>query len=387
MRSGPVRSLISIFWCFALLVLVPYARAADGRAEWMRENWGVRVVLPAGNNDLVKNFDPRSLVRQLASLRTPKWVMVNATQGGYGGYLTTPNAELREEMDPSLAPERDLLGETIALLKDEGFRVLVYFAAEGPRGRDLDTAGKANANEAVSSNLSRTRTQMKSVGERWQALLAERRASNSDMVADLVLEPIAERFGTQIDGWWFDHGRWGDARRYEAAVRKGNPDAVIAWNLAHQLLEAGPREGAGAAPSANKRQVWGLKRSNEFEDYTAGHITSTTRMAPWDDANVLIIEQVEKRAQGGAADIDGVVPHVMIPLQRDWGKGEAGFPTDKVIDWTGRMLKAGGSITWSPLLEQPVFRKSVLGARQYEQLKALDERIVADGRVRPRVNG
>jgi hypothetical protein len=380
-----VRNLISTLWCVALVMFVPAARAADADADWMRGNWGIRIVLPAGNTELVNNFDAKSLVRQLATLRTPKWVMVNATQGGYGGNLTTPNAELQKLVDPSLAPERDLLAETIGLLKEEGFRVIVYFASEGPRGRDLDTSGAAPGDEPVSSALGRTRKQMKSVGDRWQAQLRQRGGSNTDTVADVVLKPIAERFGTQIDGWWFDHGKWGDAQRYAAVVRNANPDAVIAWNEAHELLPAGPAD--GATGSKGNRQVWGLKRSNEFEDYTAGHITATSRMAPWDDANALIVRQVEERAQGGKADIDGAVPHVMIPLQRDWGKGKADFPTEKVIEWTERLLKAGGALTWSPLLEQPLFKKGELGARQYEQLKALDERLAADGRVRARVSG
>jgi hypothetical protein len=366
-----VRSLIWIFWCASLLALSVHARAADN-ADWMRGNWGVRVVVPAGNNKLVRNFDAAALVQQLGTLRTPQWVMVNATQGGYGGKLTTPNEALRG-LDASLVPERDLLGEIIALLHQRGFRVVTYFAAEGPRGLELD-----DAQGAMAAQQSRTRDQMQSVRSRWDREIDARKISNTEAVAMQILEPLAERFGPEIDGWWFDHGKWGDAKRYAAVVRQANPRAVIAWNEAHEMLRA------DASGDSQQAQVWGLARSNEFEDYTAGHVTPPARMAPWDDANEQLIMQVERQGKHGTAEIQGLVPHVLIPLQRGWLQGKADFPSEKVFDWTERLLEAGGAITWSVLLEDPESAGGKLGRRQFEQLVALDERLLSAGHATER---
>lgn len=342
-------------------------------ADWMRSQWGVRVVLPAGDNEHVSRFDPAALVQQLATLRTPRWVSINATQGGYGGYFTTPNTTLSQFVHKSMVPQRDLLQETVRLLKNQGFRVIIYFAAEGPAGLQSD---KDDENVPKHLQLLRAKTQV--VRKSWDGFLKRNDLTNEDAISKYILEPIAVRFGSDIDGWWFDHGRWGDAEKYITAVRKGNPAALIAWNKEHEIMKYSE---TGASQT---KKVWGLKRSNKFEDFTAGHITTTTDMAPWDEANEMVLKQVEQAATRGLSNIDGLLPHWLIPLQRDWGKGEADFPMGKVIGWTERMLKSGGAITWSVLLEQPVFTRSELGRQQYQQLKALDKYLLKERLVSPR---
>ncbi len=362
------RLAYTFLWIALLIISVP--SQATRSTEWMKSQWGIRVVLPAGNSEYVSRFDPVNLAQQLATLKTPRWVMINATQGGYGGYFTTPNLMLSESVHKSMAPQRDLLRETVMSLKSHGFRVIIYFASEGPRG--------VHHGKNLPIGKQASRAEIQAIRQSWNRFLKRNRLTNEDTISKHILEPIGANFGSKIDGWWFDHGRWGDAEKYIAVVRKGNPEALIAWNKEHEIIKHS-NEG-----ELQTRNVWGLKKSNKFEDFTAGHVTPATKMEPWDEANELVLKQVERAATRGSFNIDGLLPHWFIPIQSNWRKGEADFPTDKVINWTERMLMSGGAITWAVALEQPEYKFSELGKQQYQQLKVLDRYLLKEGHVSPR---
>lgn len=344
---------------------------ATQNTDWMASNWGVRVVLPAGNNQLVEQFDPAILVRQLATLKTPKWVMINATQGGYGGFLTTPNSKLSEEVNKSMAPNRDLLGETVRLLKTEGFRVIIYFASEGPGGRVQNNADDDDAPQGKKA------IEMTAIRLAWSDFLRKNNVTNEQAISQYMLEPIARKFGLHIDGWWFDHGKWGDARRYINTVRKFNQNTKVGWNEKHKIIKL----------NVTNEEIWAPKQSNMYEDFTAGHVTPTRRMAPWSPANESVIDDIEQAAKQKTNKINSnVVNHLFIPLQRHWRKGEAGFPTLKAINWTQRILQSGSAITWAIALKQPEFLHSELSEKQIQQLKELDDFLLKEGAasIRPR---
>jgi hypothetical protein len=83
-----------------------------------------------------------------------------------------------------------------------------------------------------------------------------------------VLECCARRYGTKVKGWWIDGCYSQDAdfgytpeklRLYEQAIRKGNPDAIVAFNNPISC-ETGP-----VAPYM------------PFEDYTAGEMNNISQ--------------------------------------------------------------------------------------------------------------
>lgn len=363
------RVIGTIVW--VVLLTTSLASDASENAAWMSSNWGIRVVLPAGNNSFTNQFDPAILVQQLATLKTPKWVMVNATQGGDGGYFTIPINKLTQHIDKSIAPPRNLLGEAVKLLRDNGFRVIVYFAADGPAGRNRKN---------VSKSMHQTKQILKrqAITQAWERLLKVDKLTNEDAVSKYILEPIAASFGTDIDGWWFDHGKWGNANKYISSVRKGNPAAAIAWNEKHGVVIC------NSPLDKQNYSVWIPKISNNFEDYTAGHITPTRRMSPWNKCNESAINEIEKMSMHSVSNIKGLLPHWFVPIQRGWRRGEANFPIKQLLNWTTRILKSGGAITWAVALEQPEFTNSELGKEQYRQLKILDEYLLNEGLTLPR---
>jgi len=366
------RSSVTISRAALVLVVIGWlavpavAPAADVpmRAAWMQGNWGIRVVLPSGDVPEVTEFDVDAFVRPLVGLKTPRWVMLNVTAGSSGATYTTVMPDLDEAVDPRMAPTRDLLGEVIQRLDALDYKVLVYFATQGPR------------NERSIRNLSRNprrkaeQEELEDIQRAWNGALKKRKLDNFQGVVELCIKPVSRRFGDRIDGWWFDHGVMGDPDIYIPAARAGNPGAAVAWNADHGR----GKTFAGENSEGGKVFTWLPARSNGMEDYTAGHITPTDVRPPSWEGNEEAIAVLEREPI-----IDGVVGHVFIPLQTHWRRGDPVFPDGQLVDWTWRVVNAGAAITWAAALTPPEFRYSTIDERIAEQLQRLDAALVAKG--------
>jgi len=377
------KSIIIYFTLFSLIgfMLLSEVHAAaqlkdpashdNMRGEWMIGNWGVRVVLPAGEMPELYAFDPKKLVSQIVQIRTIKWVMINLTQGAYGGRYTAPNKILERQVDAEMAPQRDLFGETARLLKKAGLRVLVYFASEGPSAENLY---RYQRHSPAKVKLVREAVPIRRA---WSSYIKIQGLTSDEAVAKVCIEYYSKRYGLLIDGWWFDHGRWGNASRYIKAARVGNEKAVVAWNEKHRYV---PVKLAGAIEDV---KVWGLCRSSQAEDYTAGHITPTKTIPPWSKENEIIIHQIEKGNLKERAQTDGLIAHLFLPIQATWRGGKAHFPTQLAIDWTTRIIQAKGAITWAVALSAPEYLMSRMASKQFRQLLAVDAALLEAG-MQPR---
>jgi hypothetical protein len=112
----------------------------------------------------------------------------------------------------SLTSSRDLIGEIAAGLQTNGIHFCMYYHS------GLNQQPDWLAKQDWPSNFSRTGTGDKTVFfDNWVAVISE----------------IGTRYGTNLDGWFFD-----DACNYYpapferlgAAARAGNPDRIISWN-------------------------------------------------------------------------------------------------------------------------------------------------------------
>jgi hypothetical protein len=91
-------------------------------------------------------------------------------------------------------------------------------------------------------------------------------------------------------------------------------------------------------------------------DYAAGHPWTMKEQVPWDDGvkheNIDLIKSIESGPwvglDGRPDDSEGTaLGHIFIPIQEKWRNGEAGFPTEQAIEWTTRVVDAGGMYTWA----------------------------------------
>ena len=116
-----------------------------------------------------------------------------------------------------MAPGRDLFGELVKEIRKRNKKVIVYFASEGP--------AKENMYQRYSSLAASRKDHFDKVlrprREKWLSFLSRENMGDLDGVAKYIIEPYSKRYGASIAGWWFDHGRWGDAKIYSGAARAG----------------------------------------------------------------------------------------------------------------------------------------------------------------------
>jgi hypothetical protein len=337
----------------------------DTTTSWLAGGWGIRILLPAGDDEEVVSFSIENLTKELIGLKTAKWVMLNLSDGSYGGRFTSYNKYLDDYVNPKMVPKRDLLKEAITMLKEDGYRIIVYYASDGPYGNVIFSKdGRKRSPKELNKK--------KEIREKWDRFLVKGNKSNDDVIYN-ILKQFSMKYGNNIDGWWFDHGKYGNQEMFSKAARSGNENTYIAWNEKHRTLKVKDNKN-------NKiHKIWGLARSNKYENYTNGHITSTRVLEPWSKYNDHIIEQIEQGQNGGQSLIDGIQAHLFTPIQSTWKGGEPEFPTDKAVNWTDRVTKACGAITWAVALDGHRYKKSNLSTQQYDQLKNIDKNLIDQG--------
>lgn len=303
--------------------------ASNHRASWMEGKWGFRFNMPSTKDlDALNEFDVQAMIDQIKVLDTAGWVQINVSQGANGSYYVSPHPELTANIHPDMAPDRDLFGEMLEALLKENFKVMVYFATEGP------TMAK-HPDKAIPGTI-----------EIWKNYVASKGMTPEEGVAEIIVKYYSQKYGNKISGWWFDHAAYGDVSLLRAAALSGNPNAVVTFNV-----------GGSAELKTNKES-----------DFTAGHPTPMKQAPPSSDVNLLSIEMMEKNNY-----VDTSLAHFFPPMQMLWNSGDPAFTTEKAVEWTMRMVKAGGSMTWAVALDDFKGKQAPLASVQFEQLKAINQ--------------
>ena len=321
----------TILAVLTVLICTVFSLSAESnhRAGWMEGKWGFRFNMPSTKDlDALNKFDVDCMIDQIKVLHTAGWIQINISQGANGSYYVSPHPELTENIHPDMAPDRDLFGEMLEALLNENFKVMVYFATEGP------TMGK-HPDKAIPGTI-----------EIWKDYVASKGMTPEQGVAEIIVKYYSQKYGDKISGWWFDHATYGDVKLLRAAALSGNPDAVVTFNV-----------GGSAELKTNKES-----------DFTAGHPTPMKQAPPSSDVNLLSIEMMEKNNY-----VDTSLAHFFPPMQMLWNSGDPAFTKEKAVEWTMRMVKAGGSMTWAVALEDFKNKQAPLASVQFEQLKAINQ--------------
>ncbi len=334
------------------------------RGDWLHGSWGIRVVLPGGNRmSLVSSFMKGGIVDQLAELKTPGWVMINLSEPSFSGMFTSTYPELNKNVSTLMSANVDLLSHYIKELRKKNYKIVLYFAGQGP---SLDFLS-SKKRKSLASRRPDFYQKISEIDERWQRYLKRKKLSNEQATAEII-RYFSRKFGNQVDGWWFDHGKWADSRLLISAARSGNADAVVAWNSHHKIGYGGIHTTPGI--------VWMLTQSAVDADYTDGHVTPTKLKLPWWDGNEKLIEQME-----ACTNIGGLQPHLFIPLQSNWRGGKEVFPEKKAIDWSNRVIDSGGAITWAAALQPPEFKTPLIWDKSFNRLKAIDQAFLSKNKL------
>ena len=182
--------------------------------------------------------------------------------------------------------------------------------------------------------------------------------------AEQILGYYATKFGTNIDGWWFDQGRYADRELMEAACRAGNPNAVIAIN-----------SGVKVPLSVNNAP---------YEDYTFGHPNPLRKTKASDTINLEMLNAIEHTPDGFLAKANwDVLGHMFMPMGTTWNgiaksviKLE--WEEEQAVEWMSRALDSGGAWTWNIPREDyaPPEKMSILRQDFVDFLNLVVEQVV-----------
>ena len=299
--------------------------AAENRAAWMAEGtFGVMthyLVKPKGDtpeektadlNRTVDRFDLDQFIRQFEETRAD-WLIF--TLGQTTGYLCSPNPYFDAKL-PGRTPRRDLALEIARRLEPLGKRLVLYI----PSQQAADPAIRKALEYGTEGDA-----------DRYFELLRQ----------------YSLKFGRLHHGWWFDscspHADeyW---HRFLAAVRAGNPDAVVAFSGA-EFCCGGP-----------------INPVCKLADYHAGeiHLLEDGRirrdfLAPGSEIIVTPDRKLRRRGQEArfylpdGPMIDGVQWHCLLPIDLTFNPAIPNqfchYPDKELFAFVRRIKSVGGAIT------------------------------------------
>ena len=318
------------FFVVVFFALSGFAGNAQDRAAWMKEaRWGVmnhyladwiarheKMTMNTGVwNTLIDSFDVEGLANQIKSVGAGYYLI---TIGQNSGYYLSPNATYDSYVgiQPSKCSRRDLVADLYEALNKRGIKLMVYLPSGAPNGDRV-------AREAL----------------QWQNGPCRNR--EFQLKWEQVIREWSLRWGKKVAGWWFDGCYWPNSMyrftespnfaSFAAATRAGNPASAVAFN-------------PGVVPR--------LISLTPYEDYIAGEISDMDRL------------EIRRAVDGR---IDGKQVHVLSYLGQKWGTGFPRFSEEQVVEWSRRIGKTGGVITW----DVPIQPNGLISQPFIDQLTAV----------------
>ena len=278
--------------CIALFSSSGQAAANNPDTDWFKEaRYGVFMhFLPGDAQGLarVKNFDVDALAGQLEAMGAKYFVL---TLGQNSGFMNSPNAayEKRTGYAPGeRCATRDLPLDLYRALQAKGIRLMLYLPCQAPNAdaRAQKAFGLAQGAKDQPLDLA--------FAEKWSE----------------VIQEWSDRYGDKVSGWWFDGGYahigFNDAiaERYAAAVKHGNPKAIVTFNPGVKVI-----------------------RWTKAEDYTAGELNEPLSVIP------------------AGRWVDGSQWHALTYVGDNWGRRNTRFTGGQWAEWARKVTAQQGVIT------------------------------------------
>ena len=304
----------------SLLAFTGNARATpnNSNTDWLQEaRYGVFMhFLPGDARQLaqVKDFDVEALTRQLEAVGAKYFVI---TLGQNSGYFNSPNAtydRITGYPPGERCARRDLPRDLQRALRSRDIRLLLYLPCQVPNqdARAQKAFGLPQGKQDQPIDLAFAR--------KW----AE------------VIQEWSDRYGDRVAGWWFDggydqvHFNEAIAQVYAAAVKHGNPNAIVTFNPGVKVVH-----------------------HTDAEDYTAGELNEPFGVVP------------------AGRWLDGSQWHALTYLGSNWGQRDTRYPAEKWADWARAVVAKEGVVTidmgpnWEP-------QKGPIGALAKPQVNQLE---------------
>ena len=248
------------------------------------------------NVDLIDKFDVKFLADQLEDAGVKVFEL---TLGQNSGYYCAPNpvyGEISGYKAGEKTSRRDIPMEMAKELRKRGIDFMLYLPGQAPF---WDKQSIDNFGFVPFDRLGSDRDFTEEGVEKWAKVIAW----------------WSQHYGKLVKGWWFDGCRDDmkfaeyASEAYAAAVKSGNPHAIVAFN-------------PGCQPK--------LIRQTKASDYTAGEVSEGL---------------FEQTAPGRW--VDGAQSHILTYLGAWWGgSGYDGcrFSDKEITDWTRKFTSEGGVV-------------------------------------------
>jgi hypothetical protein len=300
-------------------------------AHWMSGEMGVGWRFRADDKTQIDNWDVATLVAQVKTIPNVNHVIFNLSDAAHGDAYIAPHSVL-SVITPESTPNgglggRDLFLEMATAFQAEGIKVIAYVATQGP------AMLKHGAEQAFDSVEVSPGVFTSQAMDNWSnyvysvyniADFSDEREMYKRAFGEVILDEYAARYGSLIDGWWFDNG----------AVE--NFDAESVYSIAKQY---NPK--CAVSTSSSDTTLYG--------DYLGGHPAA---LATYGGANHFInlpkLNAIETSPAGYF--YEGTHPnlgHMFMALGTAWNGGPIVWELDQAADWMTRCLNAGGAWTWN----------------------------------------
>ncbi len=183
-------------------------------------------------NQLINNFDVETLANQLQTAGVDYHIFTVSQCGGYYiGPNKTMDKLLNRTQKNSRQSQRDLVLELGKALHKRNIKLIVYIPHEPPIRGDKHAVDTLRPTGQINPKTGKKYTADQAwriFSGHWENILAE----------------YANRWGNNIDGWWFD-GCWFGQMSYKDkpnyyslldALHSANPNAVVSFNHQHRAL-------------------------------------------------------------------------------------------------------------------------------------------------------
>lgn len=295
--------------------------------DWMHDaKWGVFLHFLSGAasetkpdgitaeswNRRVEQFDAEGLAAQLESVGAG-WL--GLTVGQNSGFYCAPNAAYDRIVghQPSRCSQRDLMADVARAVTQRGIRFIAYSASKPP-GNDAKARVAFGLSTKADSQAEAGSGRLEQMQRGWEAVLSE----------------WSLRWGDLVSAWWLDgvytpdemyrHAEAPNFDSFRAALKAGNPDALVAFN-----------------PGIPPNQPRIISMAGSGEDYTAGEVDfALPAPGRWYNGTP---------AWKGRF-VDGAQFHVFTFLGDWWGKGEPRFSDELARGYTRLVNNADGAMTW-----------------------------------------
>ncbi|HXP62308.1 MAG TPA: alpha-L-fucosidase, partial [Dongiaceae bacterium] len=317
MKTAALKLLVGLL--LALHWSTP-AEPSNANTDWFSQaKYGVFIhFLPSGQAGLkqVEQFDVKALAGQLEEVGAGYLVL---TLGQNSGYFNSPNAAYEKRTGYAAGQRcatRDLPLELYQALQPKGIRLMLYLPCQTPNedARAQKAFGLPQGAQDQPIALA--------FAEKWSE----------------VIQEWADRYGEKVAGWWFDGGyehiHFNDAiaARYAAAVKHGNPKAIVTFNPGVKVI-----------------------RWTKAEDYTAGELNEPLQVIP------------------AGRWLEGSQWHALTYLGDSWMRRNTRFTDEQWVEWARKVTSRQGVLTldMGPNYDPAAGPVGQLAPNQVRQVKAI----------------